>query len=136
MFKWVDCFEDKKPVERSQSEKAFAYVEKNFALEAQWKDMPPDERQKHRMNEMKPVMDAYWNFLSSFASQKDSNLQKAQTYSLNQRKKLEAVLLDGRLEVTNNIAERTVKPFVHVPKELSVLRYRKKVPMQVRYVSA
>lgn len=74
--------------------------------------MPPDERQKHRMNEMKPVMDAYWDFLSSFASHKDSNLQKALTYSLNQRKKLETVLLDGRLELTNNIAERTVKPFV------------------------
>ena len=25
---------------------------------------------------------------------------------------LEAVLLDGRLELTNNVAERTVKPFV------------------------
>ena len=60
--------------------------------------MSPDERQKHRMAEMKPVMDAYWDFLSSFSSEKDSNLQKAQTYSLHQRKQLEA--------------ERTVKPFV------------------------
>ena len=110
--KWVDCFEGKKPVEGSQSEKAFAYVEKIFALEARWKDLPPDERQKHRMAETKPVMDAYWDFLSSFSSDKDSNLQKAQTYSLNQRKQLEAVLLDGRLELTNNVAERTVKPFV------------------------
>lgn len=42
--------------------------------------MSPDERQKHRMAEMKPVMDAYWNFLSSFSSEKDLNLQKAQTY--------------------------------------------------------
>lgn len=110
--KWVDCFEGKKPVEGSQSEKAFAYAEKIFALEACWRDMSPDERQKHRMAEMKPVMDAYWNFLSSFSSEKDSNLQKAQTYLLHQRKQLEAVLLDGRLELTNNVAERTVKPFV------------------------
>ena len=65
--------------------------------------MSPDERQKHRMAEMKPVMDAYWDFLSSFSSEKDSNLQKAQTYSLHQRKQLEAVLLDRRLELTNNI---------------------------------
>lgn len=27
-------------------------------------------------------MDAYWDFLSGFSSEKDSNLQKAQTYSL------------------------------------------------------
>lgn len=37
--KWVDCFEGKKPVEGSQSEKAFAYVEKIFALEACWRDI-------------------------------------------------------------------------------------------------
>lgn len=37
--KWVDCFEGKKPVEESQSEKAFAYVEKIFALEACWRDI-------------------------------------------------------------------------------------------------
>ena len=74
--------------------------------------MSPDERQKHRMAEMKPVMDAYWDFLSSFSSEKDSNLQKAQTYSLHQRKQLEAVLLDGRLELTNNVAERSVKSIV------------------------
>lgn len=107
--KWVDCFEGKKPVEGSQSEKAFAYAEKIFALEACWRDMSPDERQKHRMAEMKPVMDAYWNFLSSFSSEKDSNLQKAQTYLLHQRKQLEAVLLDGRLELTNNVAEQTTE---------------------------
>lgn len=61
---------------------------------------------------MKPVIDAYWDFLSSFSSEKDSNLQKAQTYSLHQRKQLEAVLLDGRLELTNNVAEQSVKPIV------------------------
>ena len=52
--------------------------------------MSPDERQKHRMAEMKPIMDAYWDFLSSFSSEKDSNLQKAQTYSLHQRKPVQA----------------------------------------------
>ena len=33
-------------------------------------------------------------------------------YSLNQRKALDAVLLDGRLELMNNLAERSVKLFV------------------------
>lgn len=41
-----------------------------------------------------------------------SNAYKAQTYSLNQRKTLEAFLLDGRLELTSNIAERAVNPVV------------------------
>ena len=57
-------------------------------------------------------MDEYWEFLNSFEADKNSNLGKAQTYSLNQREALESVLLDGRLTLTNNLAERTVKPFV------------------------
>ena len=110
--KWVDCFVDNKPVEGSKSQKAFEYVEKIFALDSSWKDLPPDDRKSHRLAELKPVMDEYWEFLNSFESDKNSNLGKAQTYSLNQREALESVLLDGRLTLTNNLAERTVKPFV------------------------
>ena len=33
--KWIDCFVDKKPVDRSKSQKAFEYVEKMFALDLQ-----------------------------------------------------------------------------------------------------
>ena len=41
-----------------------------------------------------------------------SNLDKAVNNSLNNKKELEAFLLDGRLELTNNRAECAVKPFV------------------------
>lgn len=75
------------------------------------------------MAEINPVMDDYWDFLSSFSSEKDSNLQKAQTYSLHQRKQLEAVLLDGRLELTNNVAERSVKPIVMAGRNFLILRH-------------
>ena len=37
---------------------------------------------------------------------------KAVTYCLNQWEKLQAFLLDGRLEIDNNRAERSIKPFV------------------------
>lgn len=77
-----------------------------------WKKLFPDERKAHRTAEQKLVMDEYWAFLNSFEADKDSNLGKARIYSLNQRKELESVLLDGRLHLTNNIAERTFKPFV------------------------
>lgn len=110
--KWVDCFVGKEPVKGSQSEQAFLYEEKMFALEKQWESLSPEERKARRESELKPVMNDYWAFLNSFEAAKDSNLHKAQIYSLNQRKYLEAVLLDGRLPLTNNLAERTVKPFV------------------------
>jgi hypothetical protein len=39
-------------------------------------------------------------------------LGEAVLYALNQRPWLERVLLDGRLELSNNRAERSIKPFV------------------------
>ncbi len=57
-------------------------------------------------------MKDYWAQLESFEAENETNLQKAQTYSLNQKQHLNAVLEDGNLELTNNLAERTVKPFV------------------------
>lgn len=110
--KWVDCFEHGSPVKGSASEKAFLMVEKMFGLEKQWKNLTPEERFAKRKAELKPVMEEYWAYLNSFGAEKETNLYKAQRYSLNQQKALEAVLLDGRLEMTNNLAERTVKPFV------------------------
>ena len=47
-----------------------------------------------------------------FEAEEKTALYHAQRYSLNQREALDAVLLDGRLELTNNLAERSVKPFV------------------------
>lgn len=110
--KWVDCFVDGKPVKDSMSEKAFQLIERIFALESTWKDLPPEKRLEHRQKELKPVLDAYWEHLNSFEAEEKTALYNAQRYSLNQRETLDAVLLDGRLELTNNLAERSVKPFV------------------------
>ena len=41
-----------------------------------------------------------------------SALGQAVRYALDQRSRLERVLLDGRLELSNNRAERSIKPFV------------------------
>ena len=41
-----------------------------------------------------------------------SKMGEALAYAMNQRKHLENVLLDGRLELSNNRSERSIKPFV------------------------
>ena len=53
------------------------------------------------------LLDRYWEYLASFEAAEGTALYKAQNYSLNQKQALDAVLLDGRLELTNNLAERT-----------------------------
>lgn len=83
-----------------------------FQLEQTWEDTAPEERRRLRSEKLKPTLDRYWEYLASFEAAEGTALYKAQNYSLNQKQALDAVLLDGRLELTNNLAERTVKPFV------------------------
>ena len=110
--KWVDCFVDGKPVQDSKSEAAFRLIEEMFTLEQAWKDETPQARSDLRQENLRPLLEQYWALLDSFEAAEGTALSKAKTYSLNQKEALNAVLLDGRLELTNNLAERTVKPFV------------------------
>ena len=110
--KWVECFPNGIAQDGSVSSRALAIVEQIFAVEKGLKEQSATERQKQRDLRIRPLLQEYWSLLESFEAEKDTNLYKAQNYSINQRPYLDAVLLDGRLELTNNLAERTVKPFV------------------------
>ena len=89
-----------------------AYIEKLFAFERAWKNLTPEERLKERLVKSKPISDAFFDWTASFRAPPKSLLGKAVHYALSQRKYLENVYLDGRLEFSNNRAERSVKPFV------------------------
>ena len=103
---------DGKPVQGSRSEAAFHLIEEMFSLEQAWKDQSPEARFMLRQEKLRPLLNSYWELLNSFEAAEGTALSKAKAYSLNQKQALNAVLLDGRLELTNNLAERTVKPFV------------------------
>jgi hypothetical protein len=57
---------------------------------------------------------AYFSWLKSIKPKvlPKSKLGEAIQYSLNQQKKLMEPFKDGRLDIDNNLAERTIKPFV------------------------
>lgn len=85
-----------------------------FAIERELKETAPKERHTIRMEQSKPILDAY---LASLRQQRSRTLPKnllgqAIAYSLNQWDKLTAFLKDGRLEIDNNRSERSIKPFV------------------------
>lgn len=85
-----------------------------FRLEELIKDLSHEEKKKRRMEEAKPTIAAYfaWAEKNKPLVLPGSLLGKAIAYSLNQQKKLANYLLDGRLEVSNNRVERSIKPFV------------------------
>ena len=83
-----------------------------FKLEDGFVGMTPEERYKERLKQSKPVLDALLSWANSRKVTPHSALGKAMEYLNNQLPYLTNYLKDGRLEISNNRAERSIKPFV------------------------
>jgi len=83
-------------------------------IEEEFENCSPEQRKEQRQKRTQPVLDAYLAWLKSKRPQvpPKSKLGEAINYSLNQWPKLIAFMKDGRLELDNNRAERSIKPFV------------------------
>lgn len=77
-------------------------------------DLTPEERYTKRQELEKPVLGALlaWTNESSAKTAPKSALGKALHYLREQWPYLVRCLKDGRLELSNNRAERSIKPFV------------------------
>jgi hypothetical protein len=80
-------------------------------LESQWKDLDAAERQELRLKESKPLAEALFAWLESLGALPKSPLGQAVSYAQNQRSYLMNFYLDGRLELSNNRIENSVRPF-------------------------
>lgn len=88
------------------------YCNKLFAWEERFKNLSPEERAKQRLKEEKPILDALLAWADSVSAAPKSALGKALHYLKEQWPYLLRYLEDGRLELSNNRAERSIKPFV------------------------
>jgi transposase len=111
------CSVDEKSRSGSIAELGFAYASLMFVLEDEYRDMPPEDRQKMRLECSRRVSDAFFDWAGGLKALPKSLLGDAVYYSLSQRKYLENIYLDGRLEISNNRAERSMKPFVQGRKQ-------------------
>jgi len=83
------------------------------AWEKKLEGVTPEKRYKKRQEKEKPILDALYAWADARGNvAPKSALGKAIYYLREQRTYLERYLLDGRLESTNNRAERSIKPFV------------------------
>lgn len=98
----------------SVAQEGLDYCNQLFHLEQKFKDLDADERYRGRLEQSKPILDAFETWLKAKKKQvlPKSALGQAIEYSLKQWDKLCAFLLDGRLEISNNRGERAIKPFV------------------------
>ena len=96
----------------SNAAKGVAYCDKLFQYEKQFALLTPENRFKERERVSKPLVDEFFNWIKHLNALPNTLLGKAVHYAQSQRKYLERYLLDGRLEISNNRAERSIKPFV------------------------
>ena len=90
------------------------YCSRLFKLEQALAELTPEERHKKRLEQEKPVLDELLSWANEMQAKTapKSALGKAIYYLLEQWPYLTRYLEDGRLELSNNRAERSIKPFV------------------------
>lgn len=88
------------------------YCDKLFAIEKKLDICTIEERYKRRQELSKPILEDFLAWLKRSDALPKSALGKAVHYTLGQWKYLVNYLLDGRCELSNNRAERSIKPFV------------------------
>jgi transposase len=112
--KWDDALKslEKKDQIGSKALKGKHFCDQLFELERKWAQLPSEERQKNRQEQAKPELDNFLAWLNTINCAPKSALGKAVNYTLSQWKYLNRYLLDGQLEISNNRAERSIKPFV------------------------
>ena len=110
---WEKLYESMDAVDRdgSNAERGLVYINLMFAYEDEYRDLMPEERLKKRLEYSKPVSDDFFEWVGTITALPKSLLGEAVTYSLLQREYLENIYLDGRLEISNNAAERALRPF-------------------------
>jgi len=96
----------------SNAAKGVAYCDKLFHFEKQFALLTPESRLKERERLSRPLIDEFYDWIGHLNALPNTLLGKAAHYAQSQRKYLERYLLDGRLEISNNRAERSIKPFV------------------------
>jgi len=88
------------------------YCDKLFEIERAIADKTAAERLAQRLELAKPILDEFFSWAAKLNALPKSLLGQAAHYANSQKLYLERYILDGRLEISNNRAERSVKPFV------------------------
>ena len=92
--------------------KGVEYCDRLFRYEREFTKLKPDERLEKRQSISKPLFEEFYKWMEGLSVLPSSMLGKAVHYAFSQKQYIERYLTDGRLEISNNRAERSIKPFI------------------------
>ena len=90
------------------------YCNKLFKIEEQIANLSVDKKKEKRQELSKPIIEEFYKWVDSMTDKKiviNKNLKKALTYVTNQKEELTEFLKDGRIPLSNNLVERSIRPF-------------------------
>ena len=89
-----------------------ARIAQLYKIEAECKEMSPDQRRNVREQRSRPILDGIFKRLEELKTNAlpSEPFRKAIDYALNQRKALYRYLDDGRLKPDNNTSENAIRP--------------------------
>jgi transposase len=97
----------------SKASVAIGKIRKLYAIEQRIEKLPPEEKTRQRQALAGPVLEDLKAWLENNLTRvpKDSLTGKAIAYTLNQWDLLTGYLADGRLRISNALAENAIRPF-------------------------
>jgi len=108
--KWREAMPKGATKETSKAAVGFDYCNKLFTMEKELNKIIDGREERSRL--LKPILDRYWNWLDSVNPESGSKLEAAVNYSLNQKESLCKFLEHKEADISNNLAENCIRPFV------------------------
>ena len=96
----------------SRANAGFERINQLFDLEREYSALSPEERYAQRQERSRKVPDDFYAWLETVNPSQGTGLAKAVQYARNEKSYLYAFLEDPQIPIDNNLAERSVKPFV------------------------
>ncbi len=109
--KFFDSIPDHNLSLPSAGREGVRYCDKLFEMEARLENATPEERLRVRQAEAPPILEEFYAWLDT-AYSTSSHFKEAVTFAKNQKKNLLRFLEDGRIPLTNSVAENAIRPFV------------------------
>ena len=105
--KFYDVYQNtKQPIE------GLTLLNQMFRLEREWSGLNSQARLTRRKQELKPVIEQFWQWCDCVETLPKDRLGKALTYAQGQRAALNRVLTYGEIDLSNNASERNMKSYV------------------------
>lgn len=98
--------------DRKRATKGMDFIARMYAVQSKTEDMSPEERKAYRLEHLKPVLAEYkaWLVKEYPKVTPKSTIARAIKYALNRHEGMENILLDGRIELDNNLIENKIRP--------------------------